>query len=135
MPGRRVMATAQRLWVDPDYLGSGRFAPRGATPLTPTMGRPTDPGENRDPGSDQHLTRILTKEPGLENALYQFSDKPSANTSTTGRSSAAAQPPSLFLVQRRHMSGWKEVYWFSVTEIAAPSGFYPRRGVCLAMES
>jgi len=74
LPGRRVMATAQRLWVDPDYLGSGRFAPRGATPLTPTMGRPTDPGENRDPGSDQHLTRILTKEPGLENGLYQFSD-------------------------------------------------------------
>ena len=28
--------------------------------------------------------------------LYQFSDKPSANTSTTGRISAAAQPSSLF---------------------------------------
>ena len=72
MPGRRVETIAKRPWVDPDYPGSGGFAHRGVTPLTPTMGRPTDPGENRDPGSDQHLTRSLTKEPGLENGLCEI---------------------------------------------------------------
>ena len=34
------------------------------------MGRPTDPGENSDPGNDdQHLARPLTKAPRFENSL------------------------------------------------------------------
>jgi transposase len=33
------------------------------------MGRATDPGENRDPGNDdQHLARVLTQAPRLENS-------------------------------------------------------------------
>jgi hypothetical protein len=35
------------------------------------MGRATDPGENRDPGNDdQHLARVLTQAPRLENSLH-----------------------------------------------------------------
>jgi hypothetical protein len=67
LPGRRVQATAKSPWVDPVHPGSGRLKRRGVTPLTPTMGRLADPGENRDPGNDQHLTRSLTQEPRLEN--------------------------------------------------------------------
>ncbi len=44
-------------------------AKTAALDLTPTMGRPADPGENRDPGIDQHRTRSLTQEPRLENGL------------------------------------------------------------------
>ncbi len=32
----------------------GRYPHGGTTPLTPIMGRATDPGENRDPGSERH---------------------------------------------------------------------------------
>ena len=64
-----MKATAKSPWVDPDYLGSGRLKHRGVTPLTPTMGRLTDPGENHEPGNDQHLTRSLTQKPRLENGL------------------------------------------------------------------
>ena len=45
---------------------SDRFPPRGVTPLTPIMGRATDPGENHDPGNDQRFTPSLTQEPRLE---------------------------------------------------------------------
>src|SRR5216683_4539987 len=45
---------------------SDRFPPRGVTPLTPIMGRATDPGENHDPGKDQRFTPSLTQEPRLE---------------------------------------------------------------------
>ena len=48
---------------------SDRFPPRGVTPLTPIMGRATDPGENHDPGNDQRFTPSLTQEPRLENGL------------------------------------------------------------------
>ena len=48
---------------------SDRFPPRGVTPLTPIMGRATDPGENHDPGKDQRFTPSLTQEPRLENGL------------------------------------------------------------------
>ena len=34
------------------FVRSDRFTPRGVTPLTPIMGRATDPGENHDPGND-----------------------------------------------------------------------------------
>ena len=51
---------------------SDRFPPRGVTPLTPIMGRATDPGENHDPGNDQRFTPSLTQEPRLENGLGQL---------------------------------------------------------------
>ena len=70
MPGRRVRTTAQRLWVD---LGICPVRPlhtsQGVTPLTPIMGRATDPGENHDPGKDQRFTPNLTQAPRLENSL------------------------------------------------------------------
>ena len=69
MPGRRVRTTAQRPWIDWAYARSDRFPPRGVTPLTPIMGRATDPGENHDPGKDQRFTPSLTQEPRLENGL------------------------------------------------------------------
>ena len=70
MPGRRVRTTAQRPWVDlGKCVRSDRFPPRGVTPLTPIMGRATDPGENHDPGNDQRFTPSLTQEPRLENGL------------------------------------------------------------------
>jgi hypothetical protein len=70
LPGRRVRTTAQRPWIDWAYARSDRFPPRGVTPLTPIMGRKTDPGENHDPGNDQRFTPSLTQVPRLENALY-----------------------------------------------------------------
>jgi hypothetical protein len=70
LPGRRVRTTAQRLWIDWAYARSDRFAPRGVTPLTPIMGRATDPGENHDPGKDQPFTPSLTRRPRLENSLH-----------------------------------------------------------------
>jgi hypothetical protein len=51
------------------YVLSGRFTPRGVIPLTPIMGRATDPGENHDPGKDQRFTPSLTQTPRLENGL------------------------------------------------------------------
>jgi hypothetical protein len=57
LPGRRVRTTAQRPWIDRAYAWSDRFPPRGVTPLTPIMGRATDPGENHDPGKDQRSHR------------------------------------------------------------------------------
>jgi len=48
---------------------SGRFTPHGVTPLTPIMGQTTDPGENHDPGNDQHARWRLTREHRLENGL------------------------------------------------------------------
>ena len=69
MPGRRVRTTAQRPWIEWAYARSDRFPPRGVTPLTPIMGRATDPGENHDPGKDQRFTPSLTQEPRLENGL------------------------------------------------------------------
>jgi len=54
---------------------SGRFTPRGVTPLTPIMGRTTDPGENHDTGNDQHARRSLTQEPRLENGLEGLRNK------------------------------------------------------------
>ena len=68
MPGRRVRTTAQRPWIDWAYARSDRFPPRGVTPLTPIMGRATDPGENHDPGKGQ-FTPSLTRAPRLENGL------------------------------------------------------------------
>src|SRR5215471_7192188 len=69
LPGRRVRTTAQRLWVDLGMcVRSDRFTPRGVTPLTPIMGRATDPGENHDPGKAR-FTRSLTRAPQLENSL------------------------------------------------------------------
>jgi hypothetical protein len=67
LPGRRVRTTAQRPWIEWAYARSDRFPPRGVTPLTPIMGRATDPGENHDPGKDQRFTPSLTQEPRLEN--------------------------------------------------------------------
>ena len=72
MPGRRVRTTAQRPWIEWAYARSDRFPPRGVTPLTPIMGRATDPGENHDPGKDQRFTPSLTQEPRLENGLGQI---------------------------------------------------------------
>ena len=60
---------------------SDRFPPRGVTPLTPIMGRATDPGENHDPGNDQRFTPSLTQEPRLENGLGH--DLPCSSISTT----------------------------------------------------
>ena len=71
LPGRRVATTARRPWAVLADAGSGRFTHRGVTPLTPIMGRTTDPGENRDPGSEQH-SRSLTQQPRLENSLQEF---------------------------------------------------------------
>jgi hypothetical protein len=71
LPGRRVRTTAQRPWIEWAYARSDRFPPRGVTPLTPIMGRATDPGENHDPGKDQRFTPSLTQEPRLENGLGQ----------------------------------------------------------------
>jgi hypothetical protein len=68
LPGRRVRTTAQRPWIDWAYARSDRFPPRGVTPLTPIMGRATDPGENHDPGKGQ-FTPSLTRAPRLENGL------------------------------------------------------------------
>jgi hypothetical protein len=36
------------------------------------MGRKTDPGENHDPGNDQHFTPSLTQASRLENSLGHF---------------------------------------------------------------
>src|SRR4029077_9352058 len=58
LPGRRVRTTAQRPWIDWAYARSDRFPPRGVTPLTPIMGRATDPGENHDPGKGQFYTQL-----------------------------------------------------------------------------
>ena len=58
MPGRRVRTTAQRSWIDWAYARSDRFPPRGVTPLTPIMGRATDPGENHDPGKGQFYFQL-----------------------------------------------------------------------------
>jgi hypothetical protein len=71
LPGRRVRTTAQRPWIEWAYARSDRFPPRGVTPLTPIMGRATDPGENHDPGKDHRFTPSLTQEPRLENGLGQ----------------------------------------------------------------
>lgn len=84
MPGRRVRTTAQRLWVDLGNVSrSDRFPPRGVTPLTPIMGRKTDPGENHDPGNDQRFTPSLTQAPRLENSLGQV--RPMFQVVTKGR--------------------------------------------------
>src|SRR5262249_43196605 len=48
---------------------SDRFTPCGVTPLTPIMGRTTDPGENHDPGKEERFTPSLTWRPRLENRL------------------------------------------------------------------
>ena len=58
LPGRRVRTTAQRSWIDWAYARSDRFPPRGVTPLTPIMGRATDPGENHDPGKGQFYFQL-----------------------------------------------------------------------------
>ena len=59
LPGRRVAMTARRPWAVLADAGSGRFTHRGVTPLTPIMGRTTDPGENHDPGNERHSTKQL----------------------------------------------------------------------------
>jgi len=61
--------TAQSPLADPGIIGSGRLKHRGIIPLTSIMGRATDPGENHDPGRDQHLIWSLTQQPRLENGL------------------------------------------------------------------
>ena len=69
LPGRRVAITACRPWADLANARSGRFTHRGITPLTPMMGRTTDPGENRDPGSEQHFKELDLAAPIREQFL------------------------------------------------------------------
>src|ERR1700730_13690697 len=64
--------------MDWAYARSDRFPPRGVTPLTPIMGRATDPGENHDPGKGQ-FTPSLTRAPRLENGLGHEERFPDAN--------------------------------------------------------
>ena len=96
MPGRRVRTTAQRPWVDlGKCVRSDRFPPRGVTPLTPIMGRATDPGENHDPGNDQRFTPSLTQEPRLENGLGRtvpLASHPTAGCSRRAKMSSDGQP-------------------------------------------
>ena len=99
MPGRRVRTTAQRPWIDWAYARSDRFPPRGVTPLTPIMGRATDPGENHDPGKDQRFTPSLTQEPRLENGLG--GELPFAASAANGK---GAPTPDLRSVARQQLS-------------------------------
>jgi len=95
LPGRRVRTTAQRPWIDWAYARSDRFPPRGVTPLTPIMGRATDPGENHDPGKDQRFTPSLTQEPRLENGLRQEPPFPLGCRWQRGASASPARFPHL----------------------------------------
>ena len=79
MPGRRVRTTAQRPWIDWAYARSDRFPPRGVTPLTPIMGRATDPGENHDPGKGQFYTQLDPGAPIRERPRWNTAVRSGAN--------------------------------------------------------